>query len=92
MAEEQVNTVEEIEWIWLRPHLERDALIVIAPELELAVAAERIAVDDTGTVADWIAAGRLRKPTAEQLACWNAAPARCFRMLIVQPYVLIQET
>ena len=83
--------VSEIEWVWLRSHLERDAVIVVAPDLDLGAAAQRIAADDTGDVAAWIAAGRLSKPSSRQLADWNADPAKRFRMLIVQPYVLIQE-
>lgn len=83
--------IEEVEWHWLRLHLERDAVIVAAPELDLAEAAARIAADDTAMVSAWIADGRLAKPTLEQLALWNADPARRFRMLIVQPYVLIQD-
>jgi hypothetical protein len=89
--EENCSVVEETEWGWLRRHLERDAVIIVAPALDLAEAAQRLAADDSGSVAAWIAAGLLCKPSAEQLAEWNAAPGQRFRMLIVQPYVLIQE-
>ncbi|MBE0599579.1 MAG: DUF2288 domain-containing protein [Desulfuromonadales bacterium] len=82
---------EEIVWHWLRPHLERDAVIVAAPGLDLQKVASRLAADDAATVGRWIAEGELGKPTAEQLEGWNAEPAKRFRMTIVQPWILIQE-
>ncbi len=87
-AEEQLAVIE---WHWLRPHLERDALILVAPDLSLEEAAARIAADDTATVGGWIAEGRLVKPTAAQIEAWNGDPARPFATLIVQPFVLARE-
>jgi hypothetical protein len=83
--------IEDIEWHWLRAHLGRDALIIVAPDLDLTDAATRISADDTVQVGAWIAAGKLAKPTREQIAVWDEVPTRTFGMLIVQPYVLIQE-
>ena len=90
-TENEPARIEEVEWLWLRLHLERDAVVIVAPELDLGEAAARIAADDAPTVSAWIAAGRLSKPSREQIDAWNADPARRFRMLIVQPYILIQE-
>ncbi len=83
--------IQEVEWHWLRPHQERGAVIVVAPALDLTEAGRRIAADDTATVAGWIAAGLLTKPDNEQVEAWNADPTRRLRLLIVQPYVLVQE-
>jgi len=84
------DEIESVEWHWLRPHLERGALIVVAPEFDLAEAAARISADDSTHVGAWIADGQLAKPTHTQIASWEKDPTRTFRMLIVQPYVLIQ--
>jgi hypothetical protein len=89
--EKPADEIEDVEWHWLRPHLGRGALIIVAPDLDLADAAARISADDTVQVGAWIAAGRLTKPTHEQIADWDEEPTRTFRMLIVQPYVLIQD-
>ncbi len=83
--------IEEVEWHWLRLHLERDAVIIVAPELDLAEAAACIAADDAAAVSAWIADGRMSKPSLEQIGAWNAETTRRFRILIVQPYVLIQD-
>ena len=85
------SPLAEVEWHWLRLHLERDAVIVVAPDLDLEEAAAQIAADNSAAAAAWIAEGRLTKPTLEQLASWNAEPAKRFRMVIVRPYVLIQD-
>lgn len=90
MPRKLAEEIENVEWHWLRPHLERDALIVVSPALDLAEAARRIAADDAAKVGAWIVKGELAKPTADQITAWNVDPTRLFRMLIVQPYVLIQ--
>lgn len=89
-AEELALTMDEARWDWLRAHLERGGLIVVAHDLDLAEAGAKIASDDAAAVGGWIQAGRLTKPSAEQIEAWNAAPDTPFRMLVVSPYVLIQ--
>ena len=83
--------VDEAEWGWLRAHLERGGLIVVAPELELAEVGLLIAADDAAAVSTLVHRGRLVKPTADQIAAWDADPGKKFLILIVSPYVLIQE-
>ncbi len=90
-SEEVALSVDETEWDWLRAHQERGGLIVVAPGLDLMEAARKIAADDAKTVQAWINAGTLAKPSTQQIVAWDAAPGKKFRMLIVSPYVLIQE-
>ena len=89
--DELALAVDEAEWQWLKPHGERGVLIVVAPDLELAEAGIRIVGDDAEMVREWIEAGRLGQPSAEQLAAWDLFPAKRFQMLIVSPYILIKE-
>jgi hypothetical protein len=84
------HQIETVEWHWLKPHLDRDALIVVSAEVDLALAATKVAADDSATVGAWISEGKLTKPSANQIDAWNADPAKNFRMLIVQPFVLVQ--
>lgn len=90
-SQELSARVEEVEWHFLRPHLKRDAIIVVAAGVDLAEAAGRIAADDTGTISAWIAQGKLAKPISEQVESWDAQPEKRLAMLIVQPFVLVQE-
>lgn len=79
-----------MEWESLRPHAQRDGLIVAEPSLDLVEAGAAIAADLTETVQGWISAGLIRKPSAAELGQWNQDGAQSFQTLIVQPYVLIQ--
>lgn len=89
--EKLAHTIDVAEWGWLRAHLERGGLIVVAPDLDLAETGRKVAADDTDAIRPLIAAGRLAKPSREQVAAWDKKRAKKFRMLIVSPYVLIQE-
>ncbi len=89
--EELACSVDEAEWGWLRAHLERGGLIVVARNLDLVEAGLKIAADDSAAVRGWIAGGLLTKPSQEQIASWDLDRGRKFKVLIVSPYVLIQE-
>ncbi|GAM10923.1 hypothetical protein OR1_03223 [Geobacter sp. OR-1] len=94
MSRTQENLSLEIEtarWEWLKPHNEREALFAVSPDLDLAHVGERVAADDAVTVERWLASHLLARPTAAQVAEWDKNPATGFSMLIVSPFVLIQE-
>lgn len=80
----------EVGWKDLRIHLQRDAIIMVAQELDLVEVATVVAADDKLKVADWIGEGQLQKPSAEQVQAWEAELEKPFRMLIVQPFILVQ--
>jgi hypothetical protein len=83
--------IDEAQWQWLKPHLERGALITVAAALDLAEAGETVAADDTENVAAWVATGKIGKPTEVEIAAWDKEPEKKFLTLIISPYVLIQE-
>lgn len=83
--------IDAAQWEWLKPHAERDRLILVAPDLGLLDAAVSVADNDLKTVEDWMARGWLSKPAREQLRAFDADPRRSFKCLIVQPWVLVQE-
>lgn len=83
--------VAEVPWKDLRIHLQRDAIIIVAAELDLIEVAVAVANDDKQTVEEWIAAEQLLKPTAEQVKTWEGVLEKPFRMLIVQPFILVQS-
>jgi len=89
--EELALAVDLAEWESLRAHLQRDGLIVVAGELDLTEAGFHVAADNAAAIQGWVDAGKLAKPSIEQIATWNAATGKKFRMLIISPYILIQE-
>ena len=89
--EELALNIDEAQWQWLKPHLERGTLITVAAALDLSEAGERIAADDAETLTAWISAGKVGRPTLEDIGAWNNEPGKKFLTLIISPFVLIQE-
>jgi len=83
--------IAEISWRELKIHLQREAIITVASELDLIAVAVAVAEDDSKMIAGLIAAEQLGKPTEVQLKYWEEHQKVSFMMLIVQPYILIQE-
>ena len=79
-----------VTWDLLKPHIQRDAVIVVNSQLDLVEVGEAIASNRTQTVERWISEQLIHKPTAEQLVIWNSEDKN-FVSLIVQPYVLVQD-
>lgn len=90
MDQKADHEVFESDWNLLLPHLERDAVILVSPELDLLTVAREVAEDHSNQVGAWIAQGKLAKPSLKQIEEWGGS-AKKFRIVIVQPYVLAQE-
>ncbi|WP_392531671.1 DUF2288 domain-containing protein [Nostoc sp. C117] len=95
---ELTESLDEAEWEWLIPHVQRDAVILVALELNLVDVGVAIANDNTASVQQWISEQLITKPTTIQVGEWNGDPLsglpqrnKRFNTLIVQPYVLVQE-
>ena len=89
--EELALSVDEAEWGWLRAHLERGGLVLVDDSLDLADAAFKVAEDDADAIEQWVRAGRIGKPSESQIKSWNSDQHKKCAMLIVSPFVLIQE-
>jgi hypothetical protein len=85
------ENLDQAEWSWIKPHADRDRVIVVAGELVLLDVAVSVAENEAARIDAWITAGKLSKPGREQLASWDATPTRKFMCLVVDPYVLIQD-
>ncbi len=85
------ENLDEAVWPWLAPHVQREAVFVVAAELDLLTVGEAIARDQVGPVQNWIRADQLGKPSAGQINAWSENPGTRFATLIVQPFVLVQE-
>lgn len=81
----------EVHWRELKIHLQRDAIITVAQALDIIDVAVAVADDDKEMVEGWIESEQLAKPTEEQLKGWEKTQEKPFRMLIVQPFILVQE-
>lgn len=91
MLEKLKNEIQTSAWLHLKPHAERDHVIIVQNTLELVEVGVAVVANDTDSIEKWITAGAVNKPSAEQLATWNQHPAKEFKFLIAQPWVLVQE-
>lgn len=89
LRKELLETLDEAEWEWLQPHLERDVLVLVVAPLALIDVGTALAADNAIAVQRWIDEALVSKPTLEQYQTW--LPTKRFQALIIQPYVLIQE-
>lgn len=83
--------LDEAELEWLKPHIQKDNVIIVAPELDLLDVGVAIASDNTQSVQHWIGEQLLVKPSLTILERWNATPDRRFQAIIIQPYILVKE-
>ena len=72
----------------LRAHAAREGLFLVESPLSLIEAGLAIARDEKSSVAAWLQANLLRRPSAAELAAWETSPTTRFESLIVQPFVL----
>ncbi len=91
LVKELTENLDEAEWEWLIPHVQRNALIVVDNQLNLVEVGCAIATDNITEVQRWIHEALIAKPSVEQLGEWNTNKQKLFQSLIVQPYVLIKE-
>ncbi|MBW4556446.1 MAG: DUF2288 domain-containing protein [Trichormus sp. ATA11-4-KO1] len=88
---ELTANLDEAEWEWLIPHVQRDAVIVVAQDLDLLDVGVAIASDQVSSVQQWIDQQLMAKPSDAQMGNWNSDRSKRFHTLILQPYVLVQE-
>jgi hypothetical protein len=91
LREQLTEALDEARLEWLKPHIQRDVVIIVASGLDLLDVGVAIASDNTTSIQHWIGEQLLVKPTPETLNRWNANPDLKFQALIVQPYILVQE-
>ncbi|MBX2865028.1 MAG: DUF2288 domain-containing protein [Leptolyngbyaceae cyanobacterium MAG.088] len=86
------DMVGPTQWNWLKPHIARDAVVFVDPQLDLVDVGVALTNDNVQSVQRWIGEQLIMKPTEEQLqTCGVTGPSNQLQSLIVQPYVLVQE-
>lgn len=92
LKQDLTNMVGPAQWHNLLPHAARDSLVLVNPDLNLVDVGVAVATDNVSSVQRWISEALITKPTLEQLEHWERDRSRQFNALIVQPYILIQDT
>ncbi|NER85345.1 MAG: DUF2288 domain-containing protein [Leptolyngbya sp. SIO1D8] len=92
LRQELSEMIGPAEWQNLLPHAARDSIVVVHPGLDLLDVGVAVATDNVSSVQRWISEALITKPTVGQLQNWERDRSHQFQALIVQPYVLIQDT
>ena len=77
-------------WKGLIPDMLTQSLFFVAPDLDLVEVGVQVALDHTGEIKKWLDAGRLTRPSKEQIDEWETFGS-LFRFIIVAPFVFFQE-
>ncbi len=88
---ELTANLDEAEWGWLIPHVQKDQVIVVTQGLDLLDVGVAIASNQVSSVEQWIDLQLIAKPSNTQIGNWNSDRTKRFHALIVQPHILIQE-
>jgi hypothetical protein len=91
LRETLLNQLDTCTWGLLEPHFNRDALFLIAHEICIIDVAVAVADDQTDSVQSWLGSGLVKRPTLVQVKAWQQSSDKKFQVIIVSPYVLIQE-
>lgn len=78
-------------WQLIEPHVEKSNLFIIADELDFAEVALDIVSDNTDRVGSLLAKHQIFRIAPEMSYTWNKIPDKKFRMIVLAPYLLIQE-
>ena len=90
LEEKLKSELETAEWEILKPHFERESLIIVSEELDILKVALTVAQGNLKQVELWMKDNLLTKPTPQQMQAWKQNPQTPFLFLIVQPWVFAQ--
>lgn len=89
--EELAKQIDIAPWDLIRAHLERSGIIIVSVQLSLVDVAYAVAADQKATVERWLVNSLLAKPTTDQIHEWDEKRSKIFSMIVISPFVLIQE-
>lgn len=83
--------IDVCSWTLLTPHIENANLFVVADDADFADVSLAIAKDETDRVKGFLQKNLIFRLAPEVHYTWSQIPDKKFRMIILSPYLLIQE-
>lgn len=90
LKEKLIEELDECSWIMLEKHLEREQVVIVGSGLNLIEVAIAIAKDDTAFIKPLLGSKKIEKASNHHRSKWQNTDTK-FSMLIIDPFVLIQE-
>lgn len=91
LKEKLEKEILETTWEPLAPHFARGSVYLLDQDLELVEVGEAMATDDVAQIKRWLDDGLLYPPTPEEATAFAKNSDYTFKMLIIEPYVLVQK-
>ncbi|MBC98582.1 MAG: hypothetical protein CME63_12600 [Halobacteriovoraceae bacterium] len=91
LKEKLSSEVLETNWKPLAEHFARGVVYYLEPELDLVEVGESMATDSVSQIKRWLDDGLIYTPTPQQATQFHEDQDIKFDMLIIEPYVLIQQ-
>jgi hypothetical protein len=79
-----------MQWSELLRYFAAGTVIAVSDDLDLIDVAARISIDDTASIAQWMAESRVVKVSDAQAKAWLDADAALWTV-VVKPWILVQE-
>ena len=91
LREKLLAEMDHTDWAMLKPHQARNSVLVVSPLIDLVDVGIAVASDDVDKIKSLQLSKDLRPPTPAEVVAWNQDDKQKFaKMIIVQPFVLIQ--
>lgn len=91
LKEKLEKEILETTWEPLAPHFALGSVYLLDHDLDLAEVGRAMAEDDVAEIKRWLDDGLMYPPTPEEATAFAKNPDYQFKMLIIEPYVLIQK-
>lgn len=82
---------ERAKWVMLEEHNQRQALLIVSPDLDLLDVGVSVAKDEVTLVKEWLDSQKLKRPDEEMVKIYEEESDMEFDFIIIQPYVLAQK-
>jgi hypothetical protein len=91
LKEKLEKEILETNWEPLAPHFARGSVYLLDQDLELTEVGQAMAEDNVAQIKSWLDDGLMCPPTPEEARAFAKNADYTFKMLIIEPYVLIQK-
>jgi hypothetical protein len=89
--QEIASQIDTCTWELLEPHVDKAQIFLIGQELEFLEVALAIYENNVEFVDELITSEQIIRPTPEKIIMWQEIPEKQFRMIVLRPFLLIQE-
>lgn len=91
LKEKLEKEILDTNWEPLAPHFARGTVYLLDEDLDIIQVGEAMAMDNVAALQQWLDNGLLSTPTPEEATLFTKDSNIFFKMLIIEPYVLVQR-